>query len=68
MNSLLALALPLFQTSVGDPNHFNNYLMLGYFVMGLIAGGYVVTLFVRQQNLQKDLELMAQLLQEDEER
>jgi hypothetical protein len=50
-----------------DPNNFNNYLVLGYGVMGLIALGYIVTLFLRQRNLQKDLQLMSQLLQEDEE-
>ena len=67
MNAFLFLLMPFLQTSLGDPNHFNNYLMMGYIVMGIIAGGYVITLFVRQYNLHKDLQLMAQLLQEDEE-
>ena len=61
------LTMPGLQTSLGDPNQFNNYLMLGYGVMGLIALGYIVTLFVRQRNLHKDIQLMSQLLQEDEE-
>ena len=60
--------LPWLQTEIGNPNRFNNYLMLGYGVMGLIMLGYVVTLLVRQRNLEKDLQLMGQLLQEDEEK
>jgi hypothetical protein len=64
---LLVLALPVWQAEVGNPNRFNNYLMLGYGVMGLIALGYIVTLAIRQRNLQKDVQLMAQLLQEDEQ-
>lgn len=67
MTALLLMLMPVLQTSVGDPNHFNNFLVLGYTVMGLIVLGYVITLFVRQRNLQKDLQLMNQLLQEDEE-
>ena len=67
MSALLLYVAPIFQTSLGDPNHFNNFLLMGYGVMGLIALGYVVTLFVRQRNLHKDLQLMTQLLQEDEE-
>lgn len=64
MSVYLFLLMPFAQL---DPNNFNNYLMLGYGVMGLIALGYVVSLFLRQRNLQKDLQLMSQLLQEDEE-
>ncbi len=67
MSVFLFLLIPFLQTSLGDPNQFNNYLLLGYGVMGLIALGYIITLFVRQRNLHKDLQLMAQLLQEDEE-
>lgn len=56
-----------FQVGVSNPNRFNDYLMLGYGVMGLIALVYVTTLAMRQRNLQKDLQLMTHLLEEDEE-
>ena len=68
MSTLFLFAAAFWQPSIDDPNHFNNYLLLGYGVMGLIALGYIVTLLVRQRNLQKDLQLIEQLLQEDEER
>ncbi|MCA9959412.1 MAG: CcmD family protein [Chloroflexota bacterium] len=55
------------QAGVGDPNRFNNYLVLGYVVMWLIGLVYVISLASRQRNLQKDMDLMQQLLQEDEE-
>jgi hypothetical protein len=57
----------LFQTSVSDPNRFNNYLVLGYSVMWLIGMAYVASLVIRQRNLQQDMQLMHQILQEDEE-
>lgn len=66
MITLWMLTLPLWQSEVGNPHRFNHYLMLGYGVMGLIALVYIGTLAVRQRNLQKDLQLMGQLLQEDE--
>lgn len=58
---------PFWQTSISDPNSFNGYLILGYAVMGLIGLGYIVSLAARQRNLQKDIQLMQNLLQEDEE-
>lgn len=67
MNIALIFAFPLWQSGINNPDQFNNFLMLGYGVMGLIALTYIITLFVRQRNLQKDLQLMHQLLQEDEE-
>ena len=67
MNQFLIFAAALLQPGLENPNQFNNYLMIGYGVMGFIALGYIVTLFVRQHNLHKDLQLMTQLLQEDEE-
>jgi hypothetical protein len=57
----------LFQTSVSDPNRFNNYLLLGYSVMWLIGMVYIASLVIRQRNLQQDMQLMHQILQEDEE-
>ncbi len=47
-------------------NQFNNYLMLGYFVMWLIAIVYIVSLAVRQRNLKQDLQLMQQILRDEE--
>ncbi len=50
-----------------DANQFNDFLILGYFVMGLIALIYIASLFLRQRNLKRDLELMKRILQEDDE-
>jgi hypothetical protein len=47
-------------------NQFNNYLMLGYFVMWLTAVVYIASLTIRQRNLKQDLQLMQQILQDDE--
>ncbi|WP_420628706.1 hypothetical protein [Candidatus Leptofilum sp.] len=54
------------QSSV-NPNTFNNYLILGYIVMGVIGLFYIVSLVLRQRNLQQDIQLMERLLQDDEE-
>ena len=54
------------QSGVG-PDHFNNYLLLGYVVMFVIGLVYVVSLAVRQRNLQQDIQLMERLLQDDED-
>ena len=55
-----------FQSAV-DPNQFNNYLLLGYAVMWLIGMIYIASLVIRQRNLRRDLELMEQILQEDDQ-
>lgn len=47
-------------------NQFNNYLILGYFVMWLIAMVYIISLAMRQRNLKQDLQLMGQILEEEE--
>jgi CcmD family protein len=47
-------------------NRFNDYLVLGYFAMWVVAVVYIVSLAVRQRNLKQDLQLMQQILQEDE--
>ena len=65
MNQLL-LASAAMQIAT-DPNQFNNYLILGYAVMWLIGMIYVVSLALRQQNLRRDLDLMEQILQEDDQ-
>ena len=57
----------LLQNQVGDPMQFNNYLVLGYMIMWLIGTAYVISLAVRQRNLQKDIDLLQKLLREDEE-
>ncbi|GJM39996.1 MAG: hypothetical protein DHS20C20_02780 [Ardenticatenaceae bacterium] len=54
------------QSSV-NPNTFNNYMFLGYIVMGAIGLVYIVSLVLRQRNLQQDIQLMERLLQDDEE-
>lgn len=66
MMTMWMSVLPWLQPGISNPNRFNDYLLLGYAVMGLISLGYIVTLVVRQRNLQKDLQLMGQLLQEEE--
>jgi hypothetical protein len=66
MNSLLLLTI-LLQTEVSTPNRFNNFLILGYSVMWLIGMIYIVSLIIRQRNVQQDLQLMHRILQEDEE-
>ena len=63
--SVFALS-PFWQTSISDPNNFNEFLILGYVVMGLIGLGYIISLAARQRNLQKDIQLLQNLLQEDE--
>jgi hypothetical protein len=62
-NLLLNIA---WQTSI-NPDRFNNYLILGYGVMGTIGLVYIVSLAVRQRNLRQDIQLMERLLQDDEE-
>jgi hypothetical protein len=66
MNGELLLTI-LLQADVGDPNRFNNFLILGYTVMWLIGMIYVASLIIRQRNVQQDISLMHRILQEDEE-
>lgn len=49
-----------------DPDQFNDFLLLGYVVLGIIAVAYIGYLYNQQRNIQKDLELMEQLLEEEE--
>lgn len=71
MTNLLLLSIfllaPFAQTGINDPNRFNEFLMLAYFVMGAIGVIYVASLFIRQRNLEKDIHLMKQLLMDEEE-
>lgn len=50
-----------------EPNKFNDYLLLGYAVMWLIFMIYIASLYIRQRNVHRDIELMEQILQEDDE-
>lgn len=60
------MLLSLFwQTAIDNPDKFNNYLLLGYLVMGLILFCYLLYLFSRQRNAQKELEVLNQLLEEE---
>lgn len=61
------LIILLAQPGIGNPNQFNNYLLLGYGLMWLVGLGYLISLAGRQRNIQQDIELMKQLLQEDEQ-
>ncbi len=65
MSALLAVGI-LWQTAVTDPNKFNQYLILGYAVMGGIALIYIISLAFRQRNIHQDVQLLQNLLQEDE--
>ena len=49
-----------------DPDQFNDFLLLGYVVLGIIAILYIGYLFNQQRNIKRDLELMEQLLEDDE--
>ncbi len=64
--ALIIYLMAFMQPSV-DPDRFNGYLLLGYLVMWLIVVVYIVSLAMRQRNLEKDIELMEKILQEDEE-
>lgn len=56
----------LAQTQIDDPNRFNQYLMLGYAVMWIVAMAYLLNMANKQRNLRQDIKLMRRLLEEDE--
>jgi len=64
--SILLTAVAALQPGA-DPNQFNGFLLLGYAVMWLIVMIYILSLALRQRNLRRDIELMEQLLQDDDE-
>ena len=59
-------ALGALQVS-SEPNQFNGFLLLGYAVMWLIFMLYILSIYLRQRNVQRDLELLEQILQDDDE-
>lgn len=61
LNTLLDLAQQI------DINKYNNFLVLGYFVMWAIVMVYILLLANKQKNVREDLQLMTELLREDEE-
>ena len=65
MNAFVILTAAL-QTGM-KANQFNGYLILAYVVMWLIVTVYIVSLALRQRNIEQDIELMEKILQEDEE-
>jgi CcmD family protein len=65
LESLLAVLGHLQQNS--DPNRFNEYLVLGYAAMWLVAVVYIASLANRQRNVREELKLLRRLLKEDEE-
>ena len=67
MTELFSTANLLMQAEIFDPNRFNNFLVLGYFVMWLIVMAYIFILSNIQKNAREDINLMKQLLKEDEE-
>jgi CcmD family protein len=64
--TMLLTAVFAFQAAA-DPDKFKGFLLLGYGVMWLIIMIYITSLALRQRNLQRDIELMEQILQEDDE-
>lgn len=67
MSQFFALGI-LLQTAVSDADRFNQYLILGYAVMGGIALLYIASLAFRQRNIRQDIQLLQNLLQEDEDK
>lgn len=49
-----------------DPNTFLDFLLLGYGVMWLLVFGYVMSLYFQQRNIQRDIDLLKQLLREED--
>ncbi|NLF64907.1 MAG: CcmD family protein [Chloroflexi bacterium] len=58
----------LAQTPIDDPNRFNQYLLLAYAVMWLVAMAYLFNVANKQRNLRQEIRLMRRLLEEDEAR
>jgi hypothetical protein len=67
LSVFLTTFLPLLaQTQISDPNRFNQFLLLGYGVMWIVAMVYLLNIANRQRNLRQEIALMRRLLEEDE--
>lgn len=56
----------LYALQAFDPSRFNDFLLLAYGVMWLVAIIYIANLANKQRNLQQEIKLMRRLLEEDE--
>ena len=56
------IMLPLLQAST--PNTVS-YMLLGYAIIGGIGLVYVVSLVIRQRNLQRDVEVVKRLIEDE---
>ena len=55
----------LLQVGVEAPNKFNNYLLMGYVVLGLMGVAYVLYLWAQNRNVERDLQVLQQILEEE---
>jgi CcmD family protein len=63
-----SLFLTIFaQTQISDPNRFNQFLILAYVAIWAVAFLYLLFLANRQRNARKELQLLQQLLEEDQD-
>lgn len=62
----LQTALSFLQQST-DPNRFNDFMLLGYGVMWIVAMVYIASLANRQRNVREEIKLLRRLLKDDEE-
>ncbi len=66
-SSQFIMPIMLFSTLAQiDPHLTSNYLVLGYAVMWLIGFIYVMTLWLQQRNMKRDIDLMKQILADTE--
>jgi CcmD family protein len=63
MTPILSLASNLVQD--GPPDTVS-YLILGYVIIGVVGLGYVLTLLLRQRNLDRELDTLEKLQDDDE--
>lgn len=61
----LVSGLAIVAAQTFNPDQFNDYLVLGYVVMSAFSLLYVLTLMIRQRNVQKDIALLQQIVGEE---
>lgn len=61
----LVSGLAIVAAQTFNPDQFNDYLVLGYVVMSAFSLLYVLTLLIRQRNVQKDIALLQQIVGEE---